>query len=1234
MLSIFLLLSFSFSKESYERSLFGAPGTDEVHNEFVDGFEVLQRGLTHPKLNHVKNGKYSSSPIDENDYPWPGHNYGPSCTSDLLMEESNNIINKYKRINLTENEVHWHPAAAAQWYTTQDELNKADRVKIKFTFRQEHEHVLPAFIPPGELVTVEIPEIVAQKNELGFTFNVQTRDSGGMLSNRLPKMIIRDIRLRNKVNKIAIPYGGTMQFHYGGSDPVEIIVSGVILQPYFIYGQHSDEEWENDLSKRPGPYAFLDTGNLVHIVPSQFVRDTYRMNDCMHFWRSAIQISQTTAKDCDEYNNPRYGRIVHPCILKYDTWVPAGAAVAFVGGNFCHFPCDWISSTVNYNSASDNPWGTVHEIDHHHQRNWALTQESGEMSNNAVNLVIYAKQNLCSGSRLTSGWAKYSYASFELNDVESYGLQRYSTLLHFFGVDKFKEFVKADQENLWYPRNEFGNPGSEMLRASRVFNRNMRYHWNFHLTTDEVLNKEAGDTFAELNKLNLKPFHPVTTVYAVGNIVDGKAFITARPYRIETYEQTIDFVSTMVQRADKEKFGDFEFHSCSFEKGRESAWKETSKGVYRLTPKENMLEVEEVNVSYLDKTTNEIHVVICQFTTFYSSNSVAILTRYGGIPNTEDDLFKSYRYITQNLNENTSAFIIDTGYKKTDGIAQGDYSNADVNTWISILEGKLTPPETADYIFSCTGESQVAFYLSEEPLHGDPDLDEDKLTNFQPSTVLNYDSGNHSATLHLIKGKMYYFRHIVFPSKTGNRRGRGWIGFKVADSTNGFVNVPQSWFKFSDKELTEEERFNNQFVPDFERIYLMDKWNGPTFQKNKQTNWDVYKVPKGDCYINSNSGEGTATKEKTPTDVLTDSDATTEYRVKWWPENVALAFPHIFEIDMGSTNSFSSIRIGKTGNTGYYPMKNYLEIYLAPSNYTVLPQYENETAIPYSPSDYSINHNESLIWSGIFDTSTMETIELDKIVSGRYMMFKFINNSLRWKDGHPGRTDVSAIEVGNVIHAQKVYPMTNTKYIQKVNQWDETRSGIYYNGKGYTGYGKKKSVLQIRIPSGSSEFGIIGDYYPSMGTATVKMDGKEVGQIGESLFTSYDEKRLLRASRSYQTLLFFMNGIDPKKSHIFQIDVKTNSLTFAGFLCQKKLVDWSNDDGSYEAEYAKESLPKFKKINGLSAGAIAGIVIAVIAVLAAVAVAVFVMYKKELLCFNHDNNNSQNENTNENVSDI
>lgn len=1214
---IFLFFPTIFCKESYERSIFGHPGTDEVHNEFVDGFEVLQTGLPHPKLNPVRNGKYSSQPIEDDDYPWPNHDYKGSCTPELLIEEKNSIAAKYHRTDLTQEEVHWHPAAAAQWYTTQEELNKADRVKVKFTIQKYHFHFLPAFIPPGELVTLEIPEIAAQNNEVGMTYNLNARGSSAPLNNRLPDMVQTNIRVRQNVSHIASPYGASITLYYDGPDPIDVILTGVILQPYFIYGCHSDEEWEQQLSKLPGPIAYIDSGNLVHLVPASFVRDSYRMNDCMHYWRSAIQISQTTAKDVGQNMNPRYGRIIHPCVLRYDTWVPAGAACAYPAGNFCHFPCDWIGSTVGFTGAIDNPWGTVHEIDHHHQEGWAMTQEAGEMSNNAVNLVIYAKTNICSGPRSETGWPRYAYASYMLNNNESYGLARYSTLLHFFGVDKFKEFVKSDQENAWYPRQTFGNAGAEMLRASRVFNRNMRYHWNFYSSSDEVLDKNGA--FAELNKLNLKPFHPVTTVYAVGAIVDGVAFRTARPYQIETTEQTIDFVGTMTQRENKEWFGDFEYVGCQFEKGRENAWKEQSKGVFLLTPKSNMLEDEQVNVSYRDKTTNEIHIVLCEFTQFYSSNAICQRTIIGGIPNSKDNLFDAYRYISQNLSEDTKSFVVDSSIIKENGMANRQYTNNEINTWLSILEGKLTPPETNTYAFSCTGELQIAFYLSETPLKGDPDKDIDSLLNYQPSRNLNYETSNRSE-IYLEYGKTYYFRHIVFPQKGSNRMGQGWIGFKIANSTDSFKNMPQSWFKFSDKELTEEEKFNNQFKPDFERIYLMDKYQGITFLQANRNQWDVYKVPKGTCVINSNSHEGTSTTDLTPTDVLTDSNPTTEYRVNWWPSSIALQFPHIFEIDMGeeTLTSFSSIKIGKTGNTNFYPMNNYVSIYLAPFNYSL----EDED-IPYKPENYSINHPESLIWSGYFDTATMEYIDLGETVTGRYLKFEFINNSLKWKDENPGRTCISSIEVGQQVYAKKVYPMTNRKYILLQNHWDETRGGLYYNGKGYTGYAKqviksakKNSILEIRIPKGRSEFGIIGDYYPGMGSAIVTLDGNYVGTIKESLYQAIDNRKLLRASRSYESLLFYMNNLDSNQPHLFVIEVDSGSVTFAGFLTDQFLVDWTNDDGTYEQEYSQEQLYNFSQDSGgLSAGAIAAIVIAVILAAAGIAIGIFVMYKKEVGCF-------------------
>lgn len=113
----------------------------------------------------------------------------------------------------------------------------------------------------------------------------------------------------------------------------------------------------------------------------------------------------------------------------------------------------------------------------------------------------------------------------------------------------------------------------------------MRYNWNFHSTTDEELNKSTGDTFKALEEMHLKPFHPVTNVYAVGNVVDGEEFYTARPCQINPWEQVINLSSEMVQRENKERFGDFEFHSAIFEEGRSEAWKEQTKGAYLMTPK-------------------------------------------------------------------------------------------------------------------------------------------------------------------------------------------------------------------------------------------------------------------------------------------------------------------------------------------------------------------------------------------------------------------------------------------------------------------------------------------------------------------------------------------------------------------------------------------------------------------------------------------------------------------------
>lgn len=1158
-LSFFYILIIKIcSKPSYYRSMFGRPGTDEVENEYIDGIEILERGLTHPPLKPVSEGKYTSEPIDPNDYPWPGHELRGSCTRERMIEEANEIEKRYRRTNLTQNEIHWHPAAAKQFYTTDEEISSADRVKIKYTMQPKYErHLVPAFAPPGEVIKVEIPEAFVGK--LSMVFNVQCRSMGDTdhCKTRLYALILNDLRLDRKVNYVGLPYGGDISFYYSGNDPLEINISGVILQPYFYYGMTSDDEWENDLSKRPGPIAYLDTGNLVHIVPSKFIRGTTRMNDCMKYWRSAIQISQTTARDVSGYNNPRYGRILNPVMLKYDTYVSAGAAVAMVGGNFVHFPCDWISSSVIWDSSIDNPWGTVHEIDHHHQENWAKTQDAGEMSNNAINLAIFSKMNLVSSYRPTSGWGRYSYASFMLNNRDSYGLQRYSTLLHLFGLDKFKEFVKADQEVKWYSRDEYGNAGSEMLRASRIYNRNMRHHWNFYtdVTNDTILGQ---NTLNELNNLNLEDFHPVASIYGVGYVVDGVAFRTARAYRILPFPQTIDFVSSIVQRDETDKFGNFEFKSAKFESGRESAWVQQSTGVYTLTPKESLIEEEEVNVTYVDRTTNKEHIVICQFTQKYS-NTISYFTQYAIPSENNNNLINGYRYVVEHPNDVT---IINSGYRN-DGIFFSDYENSST-LWISIEEGKFTPDDDGNYQFSLTADTESAFYLSEEPLKGNPDLDYDKMINYQQGTQMSFANGNKSAIFNLSSEKIYYFRFIVFPSTWGNHKGRGWCGFKRNNEGN-WETVPAKWFKF--KDLDPQIFWDNQFAPTFERMYLMDVWDGINLIKNDQSKWNLYKVPRGETRINTNDFQGNESPSLSPTKSITDGDPTTEYRVHWWSGQGVENFPHIFEIDMGETNQFKALKIGGSGNPNLYGMNNFIRVYLAPNNYS-------SSVAGYQKSNYSINHEESLIWEGIHNPQVSDIIEFDNIQSGRYLKIVSINNTLTWKDNWAGRTSISSIEVGYKVHSKKIYPITNTKYFEFKYRWDETRAGCYYNGKGFTGYGKgaaptsdsnsKNSKLKIKVPAGKKEIGIIGDYYPGMGAAVVRLDGEIVDTIRQSIDVMGDLRRLTKASRSYKTLLYYNTNLDESKPHTITVEVIKGKITIAGILTQQMIVDYFNDNGTYE----------------------------------------------------------------------
>ncbi|OHS96152.1 hypothetical protein TRFO_37662 [Tritrichomonas foetus] len=1215
MFLIFYLISSVVSADNFERSVFGSPGREEVHNQYVDGFEILERNLPKPALRHIKLAGFTE-PINDEDYPYPGHAMNGTCTWEKLKKETAQIRQIYNTANLSEKDLFWHPAGALQFYTSNQVVADAERVKVKYTIGPKYgRHVVPVWMPPGEMVTMEIkPEAIGRVTVTynKYMSNIWDVNGAPKFNQRLDNPRIDKIKLTQTVNKLGLPYGATVNLEMQGDEPIDVIITGVILCPFFIYGVHSDNEWENTLSKLPGPFSPISTGNMEIAAPCQFTRGAKRLNDCMKWYRSAYQVSQTAAQD-GYGNNPKFGRILNAIEMNFEIFVPAGAAVAFVGRNFCHFPPGWVGSFISWKALQGIPWGALHEMNHHHQGNWAkaIPAGAGEMSNNVLNLLAFARSNQASQTRTEtgglSGWGRYTCSHFMLNNQESYGLSLYSTLLHFHGYEKMREFIHADQFNLIYPRSEYGNSGSEMLRASVIFGSNMRHHYNFHTVNDTRLGQKAID---EVNKLNLPNFKPVTNSYACGFLTQGdQGFLTTSPFYIPPYDYEIDFVKYKHQREDKTKFGDHVFKSVQFENGRESAWKKLSEGRFIVTPKENPLEVEEVVVTYEEKTTKAETRVICHFK--QRTNSWQ-LTRYTNLPGL--DVLSAYAKVASEKREPTArSYPTSSNIQNYDGDGSG---------CLSILSGKMKVSSTENYTFAATTDSQAVLYLSESPLSLDPAKDEPYKICHQKTYNLGFENVDHSDPMYLEKDKIY---HVVLVSYGPRKGAIAYIGYKT---TGKFIDVPQSFM--IGKEVDPKEEFEAQYIPRFERMYTLDKYTNVDFIPQDQSNWDVFKYPSGFVVVNSRNGEGTRDSNKTITDVFTDGDPTTEWRNNWWPVRPSNPkFPMIYDIDLGQQRNFWDVKIGGTGNTNWFDMKSHIEIRLAPSNFTIVT--ENET-IPYNKDNYSIEHNESVVYQGQYSTSN-PYIELGKESSGRYLRIIFLDNKATWKDNQPCKTSISSVEVGTAVQNQKAIPMTNKRDIKQNEKWYEVRGGIYYNGKGYTGV--KGATLEYKIKKGQRAIGIIGDYYPGMGIATVKIDNSKVGTVHDSLIPRYDYKRLKFASRSYKSLLFYAK-VDSTKEHTLKLEVDSGEITLAGLLVDEEIITFftdveryrnytlgdihrrpefvppDRDEYLFDYDHSKNPKPSPKKV--LPTGAIIAIVVVVLVLVTAVSIGVFIYFKKpELL---------------------
>lgn len=359
-------------------------------------------------------------------------------------------------------------------------------------------------------------------------------------------------------------------------------------------------------------------------------------------------------------------------------------------------------------------------------------------------------------------------------------------------------------------------------------------------------------------------------------------------------------------------------------------------------------------------------------------------------------------------------------------------------------------------------------------------------------------------------------------------------------------------------------------------------------------NWKVIKRPEGKLYTNNNNNEGKVCGTCKIEDILFGGDPLTEFRSNWYKEIGYSAFPHEFTIDFGKKTKFSFVKLTGAWNQGMFKMDSHIEIMTA-------------------DTEEELNETTSMIYEGKY-VSTSNIIDLRRVVEGRFMEIRVLDNSIVWKNKNPGRTDFAGIDVGlKRIHVKRMD-------IPRGCKWQVRKSAGYgINGRYFIG--KAGDSYEITVPSKALQFGFIGAKFDGMGSATVYQDGEKVATINKNLITAEDRTNLKLASKSYMQPLFISNKLI--KPTTFKLSVDSGEIWLTGILTD----DGSGNDfdpfpeesggggesggsGNNDGQGGKDKDKGSDQKGGMKTGGIVGIVIGVLVFVVAAVVGVFIVVKR------------------------
>lgn len=887
-----ILLSFNFS----------------FHNLFRKESSLVSAQKSNEKMEIVTNDSYEilgniSRTIPETFGVYTQEEYPSSLyvltTGD--QEKRKNIYNEniemYEDIEsaINENRLKKHISADGQFWGSVSDDAPGIIKKTYVNASVKRYHSLGIYAPAGEILTIEIDESLINKGlsiVIGYEVEANKIPLDKFLvgnKDRMP-IIRKSFNLTSTTTKVGTPLGGNVYLHVNDNvnKDFEITVSGGVDNPVFQLGINSEEDYKKML-ETPGLIMEFKLPHVRLIMPKSYALSDNIIGS-LELWHKMSSLST--------YAMNKLGNTM-PITHYYDSYVPAGAAVAYVGANFSILPLGWGTNSLNYEmQMSGGNWGNFHEFNHHYQSGatgkWGLNNP-GEVTNNVLTVMSYllytdiasTRSETVAPGNFSSGWNVSSdpYYNFKrvmdvsssVTNFEEFStnqLYMYADLMHAFGVDKFMELIRSSYGLVeGYETNLMSDVDSFALRASEIFESDLTYY----LVNICKMNLQE-ETITTIKNMNYDPYLPLYNLYSNG----VKNINTGRTYYLNENTYVFDF--------NKYTISPLEYEIKEIKKPKYGRLKENEDGTYSYSNSYN--KKDTFSITYLIKYNDKEYLKTLDFEIDFLFDKANIKT-----------YSTSYNNISNALSNIKDEDLISEDY--TSGI---NY-NAVNGVNLSISKGKLKVNKSGNYTFAVYGDDQVRFNLNDK---------EANTTTY--SSSINLDDEKTYFTVYLNKDKFYdYTLYCLNTGGAGNAR----VVYSYEEE-NDFINIDNDYIysRKATKENSEKTINNYDIVYDVSSYLVSNKYGSST----------INKIESITTTANAN--------DDSLVENMFDGDKTTAFHTAW-KSNIT-KFPHEYIIKFDKTALFDNINIYFTGDRAYYAIGEY-EVHISNDNknYTLIKEDRN-----------------------------------------------------------------------------------------------------------------------------------------------------------------------------------------------------------------------------------------------------------------------------------------------------